>query len=196
MPLKRLHKHPFLLLEALIAFALVALCVIPLIYPHVGMLKAERRFVRTVELDHVVNLLYADILEKLYLNKIGINDLFQVSYEVDETALRNSGYTKPFPFFGSYKFTDKKHKPKQAGPYGLYLVQLNFTFLPKEFSNANPKIKEENTLEYEYEIFLVRDQRPPGSSTGQSTQGGQPPTPQPGGGKGAAKGGGSAGERP
>ena len=72
---REVKKRYVSLLEVLIAFALIVLCVLPLIYPHVAMFKSQKAFIRKVELDHVVNLLYAKILEKLYMNSIPWQEL-------------------------------------------------------------------------------------------------------------------------
>ena len=66
----RCTRRHSLLLEVLISFAIIALCILPLLYPHVYILKSQQEMIRTVELDHVVNLIYASTLEKLYLNQI------------------------------------------------------------------------------------------------------------------------------
>jgi hypothetical protein len=84
MPLKDIHRSKVQrrhqsLLEVLIAFALIALCVLPLIYPHVAIYKAQNKFARKLELDHVVNLLYGKVLEKLYMNTIPWADLAQTT---------------------------------------------------------------------------------------------------------------------
>ena len=169
---KKRHQS---LLEVLIAFALVALCVLPLIYPHVAMFKAQNTFIRKVDLDHVVNLLYAKILEKLYMNSIPWNDIEQTVFPVDAGLLGEIQYDKPLYFSGSYNFsepwpvTDPKYpypvfKPNTPGPYSLYLFKLTFNFLPQEFAKATDEVKQQNNIKYQYNVFVVRDQRPASSS--------------------------------
>lgn len=65
-----LRRRPILLLEVLICFALIALCALPLIYPHVFMLRSEKQYVNAIELDHFVNILFIDTLQKMYQNEI------------------------------------------------------------------------------------------------------------------------------
>lgn len=133
-----MKRRPFMLLEALLAFALVVLCVLPLIAPHVGMLKAERKFIQKVDLDHTVNLLYASILEQLYKNSIDWNVLTQ-------------GQPVPIPGYeGHYQFKVENYKPlDETANYHLYLLNLTFTF----------EQKNEKPLEYLYKVFVVRDRR-------------------------------------
>lgn len=153
-------KRPFLLLEVLIAFALVAICALPLMYPHVAMVKEQRNFVRKVELDHLVNLMYGNIVQKMYTNSLPWSQLLHHPFVVDESLLQEINYTAPFPYKGSYTFTVCKKKPKKKmAPYSLYLLTLTFQFLPDEFRNSDAKIQEKHTLEYTYRIFAVRDLR-------------------------------------
>jgi hypothetical protein len=65
-----IRKQPYLLLEVLIAFFLVALCAIPLMQPQFAMLKAERAFTNVLTLDRVVNRLYAELLERFYRGEV------------------------------------------------------------------------------------------------------------------------------
>lgn len=171
-----------MLLEVLIAFAIVALCAIPLISPHAVMLKAQRQFVRKMELDHAVNLLYGNVLEKLYLNKINWTELtLQNPFEITPDLLKEAHYDKPFGYSGSYVFTEDKHKPEKLGNYNLFQFTLRFTFLPDEFKNSKDELKQKNTLEYKYKVFIVRDLRPPGAaSVGNITQPQASPTPSAG----------------
>lgn len=68
--MSRRKKRPFLLLEVMIAFAIVALCMLPLIVPNVWMITVGRSSIRDLEQERYVNLIYASIVEKLYENKI------------------------------------------------------------------------------------------------------------------------------
>lgn len=154
-------KRHLILLEVLIAFALVVLCVLPMIYPQVFILKSERQFVDTIELDHTVNLLYANILQKLYLNEIGWDDIQEHKRaEISDSMLREIGVEHDITFKGSYAFSIEKRKPPQPEDK-LYLVNLTFYFTPKnertkaktdsDMPSAKPK-----ELKYEYQVFIER----------------------------------------
>ena len=143
--MKKYKKRHLLLLEVMIAIALIVICVIPLISPHLFVLKYQREFVDKVELDHLVNLLYADFSEKMYKNEISWDQIAgKQEHEIDEHLLRRVGYTKKLPFKGTYRFGEVKHKPKPPQDFSVYLVTLDFTFSPEE-------------LKYHYEICVVRD---------------------------------------
>lgn len=156
--LRRRHQS---LLEVLIAFALIALCVLPLIYPHVAIYKAQNKFVHRLELDHAVNLLYGKVMEKLYMNTISWADLTQTTFPIDEGVLKEAQYDKPLYYTGSYNFTEHppRFKPKDPGPYSLYLYKLTFNFVPNELAKEPSKIKETDRIKYQYDVFVVRDLR-------------------------------------
>lgn len=124
------RKRPFLLLEVIISFAIVVGCILPLIYPHVVMYKSKKQFEENIQKNHVVNLLYVDILEKLHRNEIAWQEIEQ---------------KKEFPFErgrfkGSYKF-EENHKPPDATGFSVAILQLSITL---------------DTMKYEYEIFAGR----------------------------------------
>lgn len=159
--MKKIRKRPIMMLEAMIAFALVVLCAIPLIAPHTAMLKAQRQFIRKIDLDHAVNLLYASVLEQLYMNSIGWNDLLNHAFPIRKEDLQRLGFTYGLGYEGSYQFHIIKRKPKDENdPYSLYLLNLTFSLLPEELSKAADDVKEKNTVKYTYEVFVVRDRRP------------------------------------
>jgi hypothetical protein len=164
------HRRHFLLLEVLIAFALVALCALPLVYPHTAILKEQREFIRKVELDHVVNLLYANVMEKLYLNKISWSEIMQGSFDITEETLKEIDYNKPFHYAGNYSFSQKKYKPKKQGGYSHNLFTLTFHFLPKNLKNAEENKQKANKITYTYQVFIVRDLGQTGGNQPSNTQ--------------------------
>jgi len=143
----RIVRLPIVLLEVLIAFALIALCILPLIYPHVFILRSENKFISSVELDHFVNLLYADTLQKLYQNDIPWQDIERgVEMPIDPQLVQEKGF-KNFPYTGSYKFSKVRKKTNQDTGKGAYLMALTYTFttkpgffLEKDLKDNNPKI--------------------------------------------------------
>lgn len=156
----KLRKRHFLLLEVLIAFAIVIFCAIPLIAPHVDMYKAQREWLDKEELDHVVNLLYADLLEKLYLNTIDWAELrAEPEVTITPQMIREAGYNKPLFFNGKYKFEIKKFKPKNEDKFNFYLFNLKMTFVPTFLKNPTTETLKAKTIEYVYTIFIVRNLR-------------------------------------
>lgn len=156
----RCTKRYLVLLEVIIAFALVALCVLPMIYPLVYILKSEREFIETIELDHIVNLLYGDTLQKLYLNQIGWSDIEEHKRFEITSLLQDIGYKGSFPFEGSYEFIIEKRKPPPPEDR-IYLVKLIYTFTPKKTGKKPPadtdlEMQKPKTYIYEYKIFIER----------------------------------------
>lgn len=147
-------RRPILLLEVIIAFALVALCVLPLIYPHVFILRSEKQFVSEVELDHRVSLIYADIMEKLYRKEIPWQDIIgQKETPIDLSGGSRKDEKGTLPYKGSYKFVKYKQKAKDEESHNMYLFRLIFSFQPVEGLLQD---KDRKPLTYEYLIPIER----------------------------------------
>lgn len=148
-------RRPIVLLEVLIAFALIALCILPLIYPHVFILRSERKFISTVELDHVVNLLYADRLQKLYQNEISWQEIENGNpTPITPSMIESAGYSGDLPFIGTYQFVKIRQKPKEPKDRAAYLFSLEFTFTAKtgEFLEKG----EDSKIVYKYQVPVER----------------------------------------
>lgn len=146
--MNKIKKRHILLLEVLIAFALIAIGILPLITPYIYMWKAQRHFVDKIQLDHFANLIYVDILQKLYQNEIPWDTIDQGSPIPLNNDLAQA--ITSLSFKGVAKFTKgKKPKINQNEGRSLYLKPLSLTFTP----NWDPK----NPLVYTY--FVVIDRR-------------------------------------
>lgn len=171
-----IKKH-FLLLEVLIAFVLIALCMIPLISPQTFILTQQKKFIQELEVNHVVNLAYADIIERLYKNEIPWNSIIQGNeFEVDETMLQRLKYSKKIPYRGYYAFSEIIHKPTEDTPRKLYLFNLNFQFVP-QVQGSGSKSQEPlipGTLKFHYEVFVIRDIGTPGTPQSETNEGENP----------------------
>lgn len=145
----RVHKRHAILLEVLIAFALVALCALPLVYSHAYILRAEQEFIQKIKLDHVVNLLYADFYERLQTNEFPWDAFINKHpLPIDPVLLKQLNGDQAFPYEGMYYFEIMKHKPKgKDEPFTLNLLKLHFSFISKSVLK---------TYEYEYLIFAAR----------------------------------------
>lgn len=134
----RKTKRAFLLLEVLIAFALVTLCAIPLIYPHAAIYRTQKEFVNKIELDHEVNLIYVNLLEKLHRNEIPLEDIrHETLFTLPQTI---KGYT------GTYHFETIREKSSVAlGGPGAMLAALKIEF-------KNPLTKK--SYLFSYKVFL------------------------------------------
>lgn len=130
------------MLEVLISFTLIAFCAIPLIYPHISMIKAQNGFINKVKINHTVNLIYVNILEKLHKNEILLSDIEDKKiFNVDNAELKGiNGYR------ATYQFIKEKHKKRNGAGIATYVVTLQLQFIPK---------KNGKTLTYDYDVFLV-----------------------------------------
>lgn len=148
--LKSKSKRPFTLLEVLIAFLIIVLCVIPLISPHVTIYKDQLAFIERIELDHAVNELYGNIIEQLHRQQIPWETLTSdAKVHIDKNSLVTSG-GMPLSYEGYYKFSITKKKPdKEEKPFTVYLFKLTFNLK----STLKSKSKD---ITYVYDIFLPR----------------------------------------
>lgn len=152
-------KRPILLLEVLIAFAIIALCIFPLIYPHAVIAKAQKEFIKKIELDHAVSLLYAQIYQDLHRNKIEWSDIMsQRKFEILPEDLKKINDNKNLPFMGEYHFEQVIHKPQTPQDTTAYLFHLIFDFYPQhEVRKNKEKNLSKKALQYKYTLFILRD---------------------------------------
>lgn len=152
----KVKKRHMILLEVMIALALIALCVLPLLAPHAFLLKHQKQFVSTIELDHVVNLLYADTLERLHRQEIAWQNIQEKTvFPVDASAYARIRFDKTLPFIGSYHFEDIKRKINEKEQWGTHLLKLIFTFVPTQVVGEGQSEKKIKPLEYTYQIFVT-----------------------------------------
>jgi hypothetical protein len=146
------YRRYIALLEVLVAFAIIALCMLPLIYSQIAVVQSERNFLDVVNLDHTVNLIYVELLQRLYEKKIPFSDIESgKEMPVEEGLLERAGITGPFPFTGSYQFVLEIQKPPKPEEKILALYHLNFSFSPRRKAS-----KEEKPLKYQYTVFIER----------------------------------------
>lgn len=169
---KNLKRHA-ILLEVMIAFALVVLCALPLMYSQAYILNAEQDFVQKIKLDHAVNLLYADFYERLQRNEFPWESFVNKTvFPVDPSVLTTFNDGIPLPFTGSYHFEIKIHKPKKKNePLTLNLLKLIFSFT---------SLNSSKTHNYEYWIFAIRNLQPGSEPTAPSPKASpeNPPSPE------------------
>lgn len=136
------------LLEVMIAIFLVTACILPLIAPHVFILKQQKQFQKNVILDHFVNELFADVYVKLYRNEIESPWNNKTVYEVDPEKLKQAS----LPYKGSYFFGYPEFKKRDD--FAVYKIPLTFSF---ENINASKKEKNPEKKEFNYIVFVARN---------------------------------------
>jgi len=83
-------KRPFLLLEVLIALALVALTLLPIVATPLLLTRAEKEFQEKVEGRVVIQNSFAEIYRLLYENRIDFNNLL---IEQERTLPPQNGFS-------------------------------------------------------------------------------------------------------
>jgi hypothetical protein len=153
-----ISKRAVSLLEVIISFAIIALCILPLIYPHIFILKSERKFIAAVELDHLASRLYADRLQKLYQNDIPWQQIESgQAMPIDASMLHDAGYIETLPYTGTYRFVKVLQKPKKPVDKSAYLFQLEFIFIERPELFQEKDLKENNPkIVYKYSVPLER----------------------------------------
>lgn len=63
-------RGSFLLIELLVAMAIIALCAYPLLVPHFSIAQAERSSLEKRQLERLADQAYLEILEALYKNSL------------------------------------------------------------------------------------------------------------------------------
>lgn len=153
--MRRTSKRYMILLEILIALALVTLCILPLLTPHVAMIKQQKKFISEMKLDHLVHLLYVDMLEQMQQNKISwtlIND--QNPIPIDEAMWQRIGESPPPNLKGSYRFGEVKKKENETTQWGAHLLSLTFTFEPT--SGPTNKAGKDMRKIFPYTVYALR----------------------------------------
>lgn len=141
-----------ILLEILIALALVALCMIPLISPHITLIQQQKRFDATMEIDRVVNLLYVDILERMQKNEIPWNKIQDRSSQIPIDDILERLQEKNIPLTGFYQFGEIIHKANKDTGWEVHHLSLTFAITPKGSSNP---------LVFPFSIPVIRHQTTP-----------------------------------
>jgi hypothetical protein len=153
----KVKKRHMMLLEILIAMALMILCALPLIAPHVAIIKDQRAFITTVELDHAVNLMYVEILERLHKGEIRWKEIEDGKvFPVEDDVWKRLGMEKGLPFEGNFRFKWNISKADKEKTWDVNLINLTFEFVPKTYSSTSDDTKTPRVFRYSYDIFVAR----------------------------------------
>jgi hypothetical protein len=80
----RKRRNTFVLLEILIAFGLVALCIFPLVSSQVKILTAQKELHSRLEKQRLANLSFSKTVEQLYRGEITLDQLDATSESIRE----------------------------------------------------------------------------------------------------------------
>lgn len=141
---KKHKKRTFLILEVLIAFSIIALCLFPLLTPNLMIIKAEKNFQEELEADRLADLLFAEWVEKLYDNTISWERLTSGDIvALEEKTLIPTGF--PYSIVVKPILKKKKVSEKETS---YYLFLFEFHFKPKQ-GGLSP-------LLFSYNLFVER----------------------------------------
>jgi len=136
---KNSSKRPFMLLEVMVAFTLVLLCVVPLLRTHLMMFHEERRLVKEMEAQQLAGVIFSEVIPLLYENQIpwevieGSGDL--LSY-VDESPLNTViVQAKKLGYIPQVSFDSVLSKPK-GSEEGCFIKTMVVTLTNEK---AKPK---------------------------------------------------------
>lgn len=131
-PKRSIRKRPFLLFEILAAIALVALCLVPLLRPHILMRGAKLRAMEEVQLETIAQTAFCDFKEMLFENKEHTWEELVTQAEGDLkrsytliTALKQRREVR-----GHYKTWLIDHTTKQSPKKTAAVIRVELTFSP------------------------------------------------------------------
>lgn len=123
VPIKKSRRN-YLLLEVMIAFAILAIAAIPLIYPHLMILKEEKVLIEELNFDLAAKNLITGLIVDLYENNVPFNlieDKGTLEVPVDKLA----GFPPGAIERAYFKFDDEQHKPHEPAKETLYNVDAH-----------------------------------------------------------------------
>lgn len=150
-----MKKKPFLLLEVLIALALVLLAAVPLIVQPIRLYRAELKLLEQVEGERIADWTFSEIKESLLKNeipweKIPSKDHTSASFalapvELQIPGVRAKSIQRSFTLFC---------KAEKEGLYGetYRLIYVNLSFSPRLY----PRKKTSKASDYKYKISVRR----------------------------------------
>lgn len=138
-----------ILLEVLIAMALIALCILPLITPHIAMIREQQRMDAVMRLDHSVHLLYVDVIEQMHKNIIKWNQVMEGKpIPISDDMWERIGIQNKIPLQGFFRFQEIRHKPGKPAEWNAHHVKVIFFFMPPDSTQV--------VWEFPYELSFLR----------------------------------------
>jgi hypothetical protein len=125
-----MRKSPFLLLEVMIAFGILALAAVPLIYPHLMILKEERAIIKEMNRDFAARNLIAGLLVDLYENNISLKLIEEHgTLEVSKEKLEAVGIPEGALSRAYFQFDGRRKPPKDYENHALHKVDAELNLI-------------------------------------------------------------------
>jgi hypothetical protein len=124
-----MKRKPYLLLELLIAFTLVALCAVPLVRDPLHSLRSEIRTFEKMELERLSEVSFADIKAELYRNEIPWKTFETNTYQFfrqDSVRIQLKGVCEN-TYLRSY-YISTRYKKEAADQEDHRIVNIKITF--------------------------------------------------------------------
>lgn len=153
------RRSAFLMLEVMIAFLLMALCLVPLLEPHYTMLQSDLTILEESKIERIVQKLYADFLIKIYNGDVLWSDVDHKDTgahprEISQEALEGLPYKVHYVLRvalhqggrGEYS------KPSKNTPRNERLnhyLEITYTFIPNSPSRE--------TREFSFNLFAQKE---------------------------------------
>lgn len=153
------RRSAFLMLEVMIAFLLMALCLVPLLEPHYAMLKSDLAVIEESRLERIVQKLYANFLIKLYAGDILWSEVDHKDTGIHPREI-SQAELDGLPYKGHYILRVALHKggrgeyskPSKNTPRDErlnHLLEITYTFAP------NSSTRE--TREFTFHVFAQKE---------------------------------------
>lgn len=153
------RRSSFLLLEVMIAFLLMALCLVPLLQPHFAMLQSDLMIVEESKLERVVQRLYADFLVALYRGEVTWPDVDRTDTPKHQHPIQPQAL-EGLPYEGYYVLRIARYPGRRPGEYSKpyhpdksqrlnHLLEITYTFVPKA-----PTSRE--TREFSFRLYVQK----------------------------------------
>lgn len=142
------------LIEVLIAFLLISLSLIPIVYPYSRALLEEKKFSLNLKAEHDANLLFGRLIQDLHENKVPLG---QIEGNIKEIAIpmdkMQEAFIKP-PYPKAFLSFDSKYKPK-SNSLGciLYFVKASYSVVYDDIVFFSKLAEKEKIFSYSFTLL-------------------------------------------
>lgn len=129
---RSIRKRSFLLLELLISFALIMLCLFPLIKPHACMRQKDRLYLEQMQFERIAQEAFCQLKKKLYANKKHTWDDLRngVSGDLSKKFTIQSGKSSTKAYCCHYEIRELDHCNKYAPKRTGIVIEIDLNFSP------------------------------------------------------------------